>query len=315
MRRRPDAARRQAARRHGPDRTSSPATTATTGCGRPAWDASSSWSGPSTRSTRSTATSCAGASSTSSSPPTPSRPGRACSRATRRCARSSSGASCAGRRCSAPTGRADDVRAAFTIVADGANSRFGRALGTFRTREWPYGTAIRTYWQLTQARRAVDRVGARRQGSQRQPDAGLRLDLPGRRRHGEHRRRSAVDVPRLQERQHDPPPRRLRPPDRRPLGDRRRPARGASGERADPDGRIGRAQGRADVPRRRRRRRERQPVQRRGHRLRLRDGAHGRRRAPRGARRRRRHGAAALPEAARRRRTASTSRSPACSPG
>ncbi|MBA3604629.1 MAG: geranylgeranyl reductase family protein [Actinomycetota bacterium] len=40
-----------------------------------------------------------------------------------------------------------DVRAEFTIVADGANSRFGRALGTFRTREWPYGTAIRTYWE------------------------------------------------------------------------------------------------------------------------------------------------------------------------
>ena len=40
-----------------------------------------------------------------------------------------------------------DVRAEFTIVADGANSRFGRALGTFRTREWPYGTAIRTYWR------------------------------------------------------------------------------------------------------------------------------------------------------------------------
>ncbi|MBA3286460.1 MAG: geranylgeranyl reductase family protein [Acidimicrobiia bacterium] len=39
-----------------------------------------------------------------------------------------------------------DVRAEYTIVADGANSRFGRALGTFRTREWPYGTAIRTYW-------------------------------------------------------------------------------------------------------------------------------------------------------------------------
>ena len=33
------------------------------------------------------------------------------------------------------------------VVADGANSRFGRALGTFRTREWPYGTAIRTYWE------------------------------------------------------------------------------------------------------------------------------------------------------------------------
>ncbi|MEY2775622.1 MAG: hypothetical protein RL218_847, partial [Actinomycetota bacterium] len=33
------------------------------------------------------------------------------------------------------------------MIADGANSRFGRALGTSRTREWPYGTAIRTYWQ------------------------------------------------------------------------------------------------------------------------------------------------------------------------
>ncbi len=39
-----------------------------------------------------------------------------------------------------------DVRAEYTIVADGANSRFGRALGTYRTRDWPYGTAIRTYW-------------------------------------------------------------------------------------------------------------------------------------------------------------------------
>ncbi len=43
-------------------------------------------------------------------------------------------------------GAAIEVRADYTIVADGANSRFGRALGTFRTREWPYGTAIRTYW-------------------------------------------------------------------------------------------------------------------------------------------------------------------------
>ncbi len=38
------------------------------------------------------------------------------------------------------------VRARYVVVADGANSRFGRALGTFRTREWPYGTAIRGYW-------------------------------------------------------------------------------------------------------------------------------------------------------------------------
>ena len=46
-----------------------------------------------------------------------------------------------------PDGSTMDVQAEFTIVADGANSRFGRALGTYRTREWPYGTAIRTYWR------------------------------------------------------------------------------------------------------------------------------------------------------------------------
>jgi len=44
-------------------------------------------------------------------------------------------------------GRAEEMRARYVIVADGANSRFGRALGTFRTRDWPYGTAIRTYWE------------------------------------------------------------------------------------------------------------------------------------------------------------------------
>ena len=40
-----------------------------------------------------------------------------------------------------------EIRATYVVVADGANSRFGRALGTFRTKEWPYGTAIRTYWE------------------------------------------------------------------------------------------------------------------------------------------------------------------------
>jgi len=40
-----------------------------------------------------------------------------------------------------------DIFAKYVVVADGANSRFGRALGTFRAREWPYGTAIRTYWK------------------------------------------------------------------------------------------------------------------------------------------------------------------------
>jgi geranylgeranyl reductase family protein len=48
------------------------------------------------------------------------------------------------RRESAATER---VRARYVVVADGANSRFGRALGTYRTRDWPYGTAIRGYWE------------------------------------------------------------------------------------------------------------------------------------------------------------------------
>ena len=40
-----------------------------------------------------------------------------------------------------------ELKGKYVIVADGANSRFGRSLGTFRTREWPYGTAIRAYWE------------------------------------------------------------------------------------------------------------------------------------------------------------------------
>ena len=39
-----------------------------------------------------------------------------------------------------------ELRSRYVVVADGANSRFGRSLGTVRTREWPYGTAIHTYW-------------------------------------------------------------------------------------------------------------------------------------------------------------------------
>jgi geranylgeranyl reductase family protein len=38
------------------------------------------------------------------------------------------------------------IRASYVVIADGANSRFGRSLGTARTKTWPYGTAIRTYW-------------------------------------------------------------------------------------------------------------------------------------------------------------------------
>jgi len=38
------------------------------------------------------------------------------------------------------------VRARYTVVADGANSRFGRSLGTSRNRSYPLGMAIRGYW-------------------------------------------------------------------------------------------------------------------------------------------------------------------------
>ncbi|NNE12910.1 MAG: NAD(P)/FAD-dependent oxidoreductase [Ilumatobacter sp.] len=34
-----------------------------------------------------------------------------------------------------------EARADFTVIADGANSQFGRALGTFREPTWPYGLA------------------------------------------------------------------------------------------------------------------------------------------------------------------------------
>ncbi len=43
-------------------------------------------------------------------------------------------------------GPAVPVRARYTVVADGANSRFGRSLGTTRDRSYPLGMAIRGYW-------------------------------------------------------------------------------------------------------------------------------------------------------------------------
>ena len=46
-----------------------------------------------------------------------------------------------------PDGPPMQIEAKYVVVADGANSRFGRSLGTSRARNWPYGTAIRTYWE------------------------------------------------------------------------------------------------------------------------------------------------------------------------
>ena len=45
-----------------------------------------------------------------------------------------------------------DIRARFIVVADGANSRFGRGLGTSRERKWPYAIAARTYFASPRAR-------------------------------------------------------------------------------------------------------------------------------------------------------------------
>jgi geranylgeranyl reductase family protein len=44
-------------------------------------------------------------------------------------------------------GRDVDVRARYVVVADGANSRFGRALGCSRRRSYPLGMAIRGYFR------------------------------------------------------------------------------------------------------------------------------------------------------------------------
>ena len=50
------------------------------------------------------------------------------------------------RRREAHVGEPEEVRARYVVVADGANSRFGRSLGTTRNRSYPQGMAIRGYF-------------------------------------------------------------------------------------------------------------------------------------------------------------------------
>ena len=45
------------------------------------------------------------------------------------------------------SGTEHDLRARHVVVADGANSRFGRAMGTVRDRTYPMGMAIRGYFE------------------------------------------------------------------------------------------------------------------------------------------------------------------------
>ena len=44
------------------------------------------------------------------------------------------------------SGTREPVRARYLVVADGANSRFGRALGAARDRSYPLGMAVRGYF-------------------------------------------------------------------------------------------------------------------------------------------------------------------------
>ena len=212
-------------------------------------------------------------------------------------------------------GRPVDIRAEYTIVADGANSRFGRALGTYRTREWPYGTAIRTYWEtpkhaepwIESALDVKDRNG--------NPMPGYGWIFPvgdgtvniGVGLLSTFRDFKSVNTTHLLDAYAHQIADRWEIDAPNPTG---RPVSG----RIPMGGSVG-PEGRSDPPRDRRRRRQRQPVQRRGHRLRLRDGPDGRRRDPRGARRRRHHGAAALPEAARGRVRPVLQGGPAVRPG
>ncbi len=45
------------------------------------------------------------------------------------------------------SGETTDIEARYVVVADGANSRFGRALGVSRNRVYPQGMAIRGYYE------------------------------------------------------------------------------------------------------------------------------------------------------------------------
>jgi geranylgeranyl reductase family protein len=47
----------------------------------------------------------------------------------------------------ASASRKVELRARYVVVADGANSRFGRALGTSRDRQYPQGMALRGYYR------------------------------------------------------------------------------------------------------------------------------------------------------------------------
>ena len=104
----------------------------------------------------------------------------------------------------------EELRARYVVIADGANSRFGRALGTTRNRSFPQGMAIRGYYEspLHAEPWIESALDVRDRNGNSLP--GLRMDLPGRRRDDQRRHRPAVDVPRLEVGQHLAPDGRVR---------------------------------------------------------------------------------------------------------
>ena len=194
-----------------------------------------------------------------------------------------------------------EVRADYVVIADGANSRFGRALGTARNRAYPQGMAIRGYYEsplhadpwIESALDVRDRNGNALPGYGWIFPVGDGTVNVGVGLLSTFRDYRSVNTTHLLNEYVATAPAyweiSAEPRGRRAHG---RPAA---------DGRLGRPQGRPDVGRRRRRGGLRQPVQRRGHRLRVRDRPPRGASAARGAVDRRRPRAAAVPEAARRR--------------
>ena len=71
------------------------------------------------------------------------------------------------------------VRARYVVVADGANSRFGRALGTARDRSFPLGHGDSRLFHQPAPRRALDREPPRHPRPGWEPFARLWVDISG----------------------------------------------------------------------------------------------------------------------------------------
>ena len=171
------------------------------------------------------------------------------------------------------SGRTEEIRARYVVIADGANSRFGRALGTTRDRSYPQGMAIRGYFAsdisdtpwIESALDVRDRNGNSLPGygwifplGDGQINVGIGLLSTFR----DFKSVNTTHI--MNEFAADRP---------RALGHLARGGHVGADRRAPAHGRIGRAQGGTDLDRGGRRGRLDQPVQRRGHRLRLRDRA------------------------------------------